>query len=83
MGGDFRLCSPEVRRGHDRFVMTTGPTVIAIGGHSLLSPDLPPTVANQFAGHCCVERSRGAAHRCGLVLRSDRFGEFIERCRDT
>ena len=26
-----------------------GPTVIAIGGHSLLSPDLPPTVANQFA----------------------------------
>ncbi len=25
-----------------------GPTVIAIGGHSLLSPDLPPTVANQF-----------------------------------
>ena len=31
--------------------MTTGrgPTVVAIGGHSLLSPDLPPTVANQFA----------------------------------
>jgi carbamate kinase len=29
--------------------MTPGPTVIAIGGHSLLSPDLPPTVANQFA----------------------------------
>ncbi len=27
----------------------SGPTVIAIGGHSLLSPDLPPTVANQFA----------------------------------
>lgn len=27
----------------------TGPTVVAIGGHSLLSPDLPPTVANQFA----------------------------------
>lgn len=26
-----------------------GPTVIAIGGHSLLSPDRPPTVANQFA----------------------------------
>ncbi len=26
-----------------------GPTVVAIGGHSLLSPDLPPTVANQFA----------------------------------
>ncbi len=26
-----------------------GPTVIAIGGHSLLAPDLPPTVANQFA----------------------------------
>ncbi len=26
----------------------TGPTVVAIGGHSLLSPDLPPTVANQF-----------------------------------
>jgi carbamate kinase len=25
------------------------PTVVAIGGHSLLSPDLPPTVANQFA----------------------------------
>ncbi len=25
-----------------------GPTVIAIGGHSLLSPDLPPTVANQY-----------------------------------
>lgn len=25
------------------------PTVIAVGGHSLLSPDLPPTVANQFA----------------------------------
>ena len=25
------------------------PSVIAIGGHSLLSPDLPPTVANQFA----------------------------------
>jgi carbamate kinase len=28
---------------------STGPTVIAIGGHSLLAPDLPPTVANQFA----------------------------------
>ena len=27
---------------------TAGPTVVAIGGHSLLSPDLPPTVANQF-----------------------------------
>ncbi len=27
----------------------TGPTVIAIGGHSLMAPDLPPTVANQFA----------------------------------
>ncbi len=27
----------------------SGPTVVAIGGHSLLSPDLPPTVANQFA----------------------------------
>lgn len=27
----------------------SGPTVIAIGGHSLLAPDLPPTVANQFA----------------------------------
>lgn len=26
----------------------SGPTVVAIGGHSLLSPDLPPTVANQF-----------------------------------
>lgn len=26
-----------------------GPTIVAIGGHSLLSPDLPPTVANQFA----------------------------------
>lgn len=26
----------------------TGPTVVAIGGHSLLDPDLPPTVANQF-----------------------------------
>ncbi len=26
-----------------------GPTVIAIGGHSLLAPELPPTVANQFA----------------------------------
>jgi carbamate kinase len=26
-----------------------GPTVVAIGGHSLLAPDLPPTVANQFA----------------------------------
>jgi len=26
-----------------------GPTVIAIGGHSLLAPDLAPTVANQFA----------------------------------
>ena len=25
------------------------PTVVAIGGHSLLDPDLPPTVANQFA----------------------------------
>lgn len=25
------------------------PSIIAIGGHSLLSPDLPPTVANQFA----------------------------------
>ena len=25
------------------------PSVIAIGGHSLLSPDMPPTVANQFA----------------------------------
>ena len=28
---------------------SSGPTVIAIGGHSLLAPDLPPTVANQFA----------------------------------
>ncbi len=28
---------------------TPRPTVIAIGGHSLLAPDLPPTVANQFA----------------------------------
>lgn len=27
----------------------SGPTVIAIGGHSLLAPDLAPTVANQFA----------------------------------
>ena len=27
---------------------STRPTVIAIGGHSLLDPDLPPTVANQF-----------------------------------
>ena len=27
----------------------SGPTVVAIGGHSLLSPALPPTVANQFA----------------------------------
>ena len=26
-----------------------GPTVVAIGGHSLLAPDLAPTVANQFA----------------------------------
>ena len=25
------------------------PSIIAIGGHSLLSPDMPPTVANQFA----------------------------------
>ena len=25
------------------------PTVVAIGGHSLLDPDLPPTVGNQFA----------------------------------
>ena len=29
--------------------LETGPTVIAIGGHSLLAPDLAPTVANQFA----------------------------------
>ncbi len=28
---------------------TWPPTVIAIGGHSLLAPDLAPTVANQFA----------------------------------
>jgi len=34
----------------------TGPTVIAIGGHSLLSPDLPPTVANQFAVTCAAMR---------------------------
>ncbi len=27
----------------------TAPSVIAIGGHSLLAPDLAPTVANQFA----------------------------------
>ena len=27
----------------------SGPIVVAIGGHSLLDPDLPPTVANQFA----------------------------------
>jgi carbamate kinase len=27
----------------------SGPVVIAIGGHSLLAPDLSPTVANQFA----------------------------------
>lgn len=26
-----------------------GPTVVAIGGHSLISPDLAPTVANQYA----------------------------------
>jgi carbamate kinase len=26
-----------------------GRTVVAIGGHSLLSPDLPPTAANQYA----------------------------------
>lgn len=26
-----------------------GPIVVAIGGHSLLDPDLPPTVANQFS----------------------------------
>lgn len=26
----------------------SGPTVIAIGGHALLAPDLAPTVANQF-----------------------------------
>lgn len=29
--------------------VSAGPTVIAIGGHSLLDPDLAPTVANQFA----------------------------------
>jgi carbamate kinase len=29
--------------------MSAAPTVIAIGGHSLLAPDLPPTVANQIA----------------------------------
>ena len=29
--------------------MSAGPTVVAIGGHSLLDPDLAPTVANQFA----------------------------------
>ena len=34
-------------------------------------------------GHCCVGRSRGAAHPCGLVLRSDRHGEFIEGCSHT
>ena len=34
----------------------SGPTVIAIGGHSLLSPDLPPTVANQFAVTCDAMR---------------------------
>jgi carbamate kinase len=28
---------------------SAGPTVVAVGGHSLLDPDLPPTVANQFA----------------------------------
>ncbi len=28
---------------------SSGPIVVAIGGHSLLDPDLPPTVANQFA----------------------------------
>jgi hypothetical protein len=39
--------------------------------------------ASEPVGHCCVERSTGAAHRCGLVLRSDCFGEFIEGCRDT
>ncbi|MDH3294759.1 MAG: carbamate kinase [Acidimicrobiia bacterium] len=27
----------------------TAPSVVAIGGHSLLDPELPPTVANQFA----------------------------------
>jgi carbamate kinase len=27
----------------------SGPIVVAIGGHSLLDPNLPPTVANQFA----------------------------------
>ncbi len=29
--------------------VNAGPTVVAIGGHSLLAPDLAPTVANQFA----------------------------------
>ncbi len=29
--------------------LKAGPTVVAIGGHSLLDPDLAPTVANQFA----------------------------------
>jgi carbamate kinase len=28
---------------------TTAPSVLAIGGHSLLDPDIPPTVANQIA----------------------------------
>jgi carbamate kinase len=34
----------------------SGPTVVAIGGHSLLSPELPPTVANQFAVTCDAMR---------------------------
>ena len=34
----------EANRG-----VKAGPTVVAVGGHSLLAPDLAPTVANQFA----------------------------------
>ena len=32
-------------------------------------------------GQCCVGRSVGAVHRFGVDVRSDRFGELIERCR--
>lgn len=47
--------STSERQGSDDHGDTTDvttrarPTVVAIGGHSLLSPELPPTVANQFA----------------------------------
>ena len=43
-----RLVSIEGMSDNSVNADPAGPSVVAIGGHSLLDPDLPPTVANQF-----------------------------------